>query len=557
VRPLITACSIHLSLHLMIAVAATGQSPCAGSRNNIPFVAYLMSAPQDHRECSMRVEGGVIRFDAAITNPALSCPDAFAWKLLASAIQQEFWKGWAADEYTWPNVQPLPLCKAGDDPRKCCAPGRTDNPGYDDAQNPAKNCPWFPGDHLAARPTPPLRVAAQPGKAHLPTFALHPDVRKRQQDPPVEPGRLLRQSMAELVFRNKPMFEYTFRNNLYNQEGVAAVFKRNAANLEGNAPYRLDNGDGAFAEIDYPTGAVMIKSNWINGKRAAEVGLIDDPANPHIRMTILSPVTDNNGTILEAGEHWLIALHISSKDAPNWIWATFEHVNNPGRCDYTGCNDSFGYSSPDPVGPGQASNFTMPSTRCDDLLLPNWVFDHGKVYAGGSISPQLRGVLQALEIGGKERRGESPSAADRAWRSYRLKGTQSAFTDSMGRPTRLGNSVTEGGFVTSSSCITCHARASTNAAGTIPLPLGVFVNETSDTGYLQSAKGIPIPDWFHQSAQPPSLQALQTDFVWGFLAALCINPTCDSVCPNKPASCTASPAKSPPPRSIRHKVRNH
>jgi hypothetical protein len=34
--------------------------------------------------------------------------------------------------------------------------------------------------------------------------------------------------------------------------------------------------------------------------------------------------------------------HISSKDIPNWIWATFEHVGNPGRCDYTGCNDSYG-----------------------------------------------------------------------------------------------------------------------------------------------------------------------------------------------------------------------
>jgi hypothetical protein len=46
----------------------------------------------------------------------------------------------------------------------------------------------------------------------------------------------------------------------------------------------------------------------------------------------------------------------------------------------------------------------------------------------------------------------------------------------------------------------------------------------SDSGYLQSSFGNPIPQWFNRDGQPPSLQALQTDFVWGFLAANSVKP---------------------------------
>ncbi len=54
--------------------------------------------------------------------------------------------------------------------------------------------------------------------------------------------------------------------------------------------------------------------------------------------------------------------------------------------------------------------------------------------------------------------------------------------------------------------------------------LSVFQNEMSDSGYLQSAFGNPVPQWFNRDGQPPSLQALQMDFVWGFLSANSIKP---------------------------------
>jgi hypothetical protein len=61
-------------------------------------------------------------------------------------------------------------------------------------------------------------------------------------------------------------------------------------------------------------------------------------------------------------------------------------------------------------------------------------------------------------------------------------------------------------------------------AGTLPPPLGVFENGISDSGYLPSSIGIPVADWYNRSGQPPTLQVLQTDFVWGFLAANSTKP---------------------------------
>ena len=510
----------------------------------------------------LKVVGGKIAITPA-TNPAMTCPDRFAWKLFAESVTQEFWKNWAADQQTWPGcasgdstcgdyATPLPLCAPGNDPSKCCDPASKTNPGYDDTKNPAKVCPYFPGDHHRSDQPLPVRIGPPPLKAHLASFA------HGQQGVLAlgtqERGRVIRQSVAELVFRNRPMWAYTFANNLYTQEGVAQVFQNYDDNLEKGSPYRarshpaVAGSPASLAEVDFPVDAVMIKSNWINAEVAASLKppLREDPEHPYVKMAILSPVTDNDGTIWKAGVHWLVAFHISSKDIPNWVWATFEHVNNPGRCDYTGCNDSYGHGSPDTVSAGQWDNYTRPKAKCDDLPLPSWTFDLGKKYGGGKITESLAGTLRAMGIGTGTEAASFPTPRDPAWLSYRLKGSQTEFTDSMGRATHLGNSVTEGGFVGTSSCISCHARASTGPKGTIPLPLGVFVNELSEEGYGQSHIGTPVGDWYHVSGQPPSALAVQTDFVWGFLFAKCIDPSFNPV---------ACPPPDKAPSSIRRVVR--
>ncbi|UXI69769.1 hypothetical protein [Tahibacter amnicola] len=521
--------------------------------NNIPGVMYFNSKPKDAAACAMRVVDGKIVVDPAVSNPAMSCPDMAAWKLFADAVTQEFWNRWAADQQTWPN-KPLPIC-TDKVTTNCCNPSSNSNPGYTDKENPAVNCPYFPGDHLGEG-APRLREAGPLSKAHFNAMGRRNSDGNLRAPNIDDTGRDIRQSMAEIVFRNKSMFDFVFRNDIYHQEGIAAVFNRNAANISGSTaglPYRLTSTAGALTEIDFPIDAVMIKSNWLEKGRAQALGLRDDPNAPYIKMTINTRVTDNNGSILVKGEHWLVAMHISSKDIPNWLWATWEHVNNPGRCDYIGCNDSYGYSTADKVGANQATNYTTPFEQCDDLDLASWIFKLNQVYPSGPRSEGLSAIFQGMGIGTAKAsydnpETQAPTPADRAWLSYRLKGSQTEFTDSTGGTTLLGNSVTEGGFMQTSSCITCHARAGTTAKGTIPLALGVFVNSLNETGYLQSENGTPDPNLYYASNQPPALTVLQTDFVWGFLTANCLNGA-SLPCPVPPAADSANGAKKASPKA--------
>ncbi len=453
-RNALTAAALATPLFALPVVAADscGEGPAAAP-DNLRFVQYFLSRPQDAPACAMAVVNGRLVVQAPTTNAAMSCPDMFAWKLFAEAVTAEFWKNWATDQEVWPGNGfpddpglPLALCAKGQHGAGCCAPDSANNPGYDDPSYKAKSCPYFPGDHPAkVAGTMPERIGVLPSKAHALSFANNPRIREslvrdaellRQmaEHPGQTEGRKIRQAMAELVFRNKSSFDYIFQNNLYNQEGILSVVQKNDDNIRNGAPYRISNDAGPLSEIIFPIDAVMIKSNWLSRERAEEMGIHDDPANPFIKMNITSPVTDKNGTILKPGEHWLVAIHLSSKDTPNWVWATFEHVNNPGRCDYTGCNDSFGYDSADAVSPEQARNYTRPRQVCDNLPLPSWVLDLGKSYAGGSRRPALANIFTSLGIGTKDNPTLIPTASDRAWLSYQLKGSQVEFVEFDGTP---------------------------------------------------------------------------------------------------------------------------
>ena len=526
----------------------------SGAHNGIRDALYSLGKPQDALGCAMTVQNGRLVVSGPTTNPGMTCPDMVGWKLFAEAIQNEFWKNWASDGQTWPQ-NPLPLCPAsatsptpntppGSSGGACCTPGATGNP--------SDQCPVFPGDQPGKAT---IRVGQPLSKAHATLFtpeaARAANLAVATAEP--DPGRKIRQAMAEVVFRNKPMLDYVFSSGLYYQEGLQALFKRVSDYVNASpqlVPYYPENTPGALMSIDFPVDSVMIKSNWIDRDYAIKLGMKDDKDNPYITMTMKSASSNGN-----PAPHWLVAFHIT----PNWVWTTFEHVNNLGRCDYTGCNDSYGYTTPDTVATNQAKNYTMPAMVCDNLPDGNWVYDTNKPYAGGKIRPALATVLAGLKIGTDPGTGSGdPTPGNMAWKSYRLKGTQTEFVTAMGQTTRLGNSVTEGGFVNSSSCITCHARASTAAYGTIPPALSVFVSEAAETGYQRSANGIPNPSWYARDQQPASPLAIQTDFVWGFLAAQCTNGLVPSLAGCVAPKANANALTAPAPRapfSIRNIVR--
>ena len=138
------------------------------------------------------------------------------------------------------------------------------------------------------------------------------------------------------------------------------------------------------------------------------------------------------------GMKWvLIGLHITSKIQPNWLWATWEHMDNTGR---QPSGDTFGF-------PNGTSAPSRPLTQ----------------------------MFQQNHL-----RGE--------WQYYRLDGTQTDFFS----PKILGNSTLETHFLESSSCITCHDRAgrfSDNSRLSFLDPQG--------NGFV----GNPLTSWFTASGK--------------------------------------------------------
>ena len=566
------------------------------SPSTIDYAMYFQAELRDAEYCSMKLVSGqlqaVNKFNGKlISNPAMTCPDMFSWKLFAEVINDKFWSRWADEQQNWPSA-PYPLCQAGQKPAsgaKCCAPG--------DSNNSTEHCPLFPGDRYSAALT--ALAKAKPEQAE--THARKPELKRHTRLPfhsqlnplsKVSPqamlnaavaaegapascsavpvagkmenmipqiysafnpadaesvGRVIRQTNAELTVRNKTFHDYLFQNNLYNANGALDVFFDSQANLQQEAPYHRANVSaqgataGALVKIDLPFDAIMIKSNWLHQGLAARLGMNPDPKmyaakflSTQINLNALGLSSEPNASCNLEGLHYLVAFHISSKDIPNWVWTTFEHIALPGRCDITGCNDAYGYSSSDTRPANTAANYVVPNQQSDKLNQSSIVLKADAGYAVEKIRPEWQQLLSTMKIGSRDSAGSlEPSPADSAWLNYRLKGSQVDFVNAMGQPTYLGNSVTEAGFMDGSSCMGCHARAGVAALGSKPgdkinqgssfkhfLALSVFETDFTDFGYFRSHHGTPDPDWYYRdNNSSPQLDVMQVDFIWGFLNA--------------------------------------
>jgi hypothetical protein len=546
----------------MLACLSFAQVPPAQAQdrkpNTVDYSMYFLADVRDNEHCAMTVSAdGKWSVDPRISNPAMTCPDMTSWRLFATVVRDKFWSDWADETQNWPS-QPWPLCSATVT-ANCCTPGSP--------KNDPNHCPVFPGDARSPAAAA-LKAATPPHRTGRPSMTHHlqalrtpaeldrmvADLKKSQRlaaqatavpECPASVlqqlvprtyesiGRVIRQTNSEVTIRNRAFHEYLFANNLYNSNGVAAVFKANDDNQKKNAPYAADSRSASrgqparLSKIDFPPEAIMIKSNWLFDGIAKELGISNSADKPFITQRMTTSVQYGEGAQAVncrlTGTHYLMAFHVSSKDTPNWVWTTFEHIATPGRCDFIGCNDAYGYSSTDKLPPGVARNYIAPRVKSDDLVMaPSIVFDTDKLYPVEAINPGLDQVFKTLGIGTSPSRDrDQPAIGDLGWRSYRLKGSQVDFTNAMGRKTLLGNSITEAGFMNGSSCITCHARAGVHVAAnqTNFFRLSVFSKNLSDYGYGLSVHDTPDPAWFHNENNIGTLDVLQADFVWGFFNA--------------------------------------
>lgn len=526
----------------LVAPSAAGLAEENRIPDQVDTSMFFEADIRDTPECHVSVSAdGTVTFGETITNPSIACPDAFAWKVFADVTRQAWWEDWATDRQTFPS-----------DPWPRCAPGESGNccPAVSNEAWP-EHCPVFPG----ATEGVPDHMVGEPSKAHqidLSKAAVGDadrDGKSEWEDvPAVLKNVVIGAVQNELVYRNRPMVDYIFDRGLYSTEGLAAVYDNFVRALAAYAPRRPAPDDPnashptppPLATVNFPVRAIMLKANWLAVDQAPLYGIDPyDAEHPFILMDLV-PEADTNAPPAKGPAakkpFILLAMHISTKDLPNWFWATYEHVSNQGRCDWLGCNDSFGYINTETVtmdaaaaGLAEAAhNYTPPHSVTSVDGAGQEAFDlAGRYVDVDQISDGLDAIFKAYGIGSGDgiNRSGRPTAADAAWRSYRLKGTQTNFVTATGRVSRLGNSVTEAGFVNSASCITCHARAGATKEG-LP-PLAIFADDLSDAGIPKSVNGIPNEAWFNVNAywgvegerEAPGILAVQTDFVWGFRVA--------------------------------------
>jgi hypothetical protein len=232
---------------------------------------------------------------------------------------------------------------------------------------------------------------------------------------------------------NKDAYEFVRSKTLYNLNG------QNALAQQGQLT------------ITFPVPAKEVKAQWRE---------IAEAQKPRYHWAALK-MPDGSTKIFG-----LTALHITTKDLPNWFWATFEHVDNPTRPG----NEPWMLKSRD--------TFACPTAPYDCNLAPKGI--------------GLEGT---------------------PWANYRLRGTQLDFVDSRGNTTLLSNSEPEEGFQTTASCITCHARSTIGPTGNDRLD--IFKSDG------QSFNGPPDPAWFAKKDAngKQTGRYTQLDFVWSLFRA--------------------------------------
>lgn len=313
-------------------------------------------------------------------------------------------------------------------------------------------------DSLTFPDTPHLKSPPQfPTDQQPKTKRLVPSTQQSLRHSMLQPNKLfVSLGGQEEVRRNKESFDFIIQNDLWYKEGLVKNFAKRAP---------LPPAVGTYIPIAFTPGAIEVKAMW---KEITE----SDKPNYHWNY-------DANGKL-----YGMTAFHIMTKALPNWTWATWEWVGNPGRCADMGCHDAFGVTPADIDPHKGATGMHSPSST-------------DTPYPGGELTPELLQLFKKFGLGDE-------------WKNYRLKGSQIDWIDATGRPTFVGNSITEDGFVNTSSCITCHSNASFDKNGD-PNPSLGFDNNFQDSQY-----GSVDPRIFWSNGAPI---LLQTDFVWGIRKA--------------------------------------
>ena len=275
--------------------------------------------------------GGSGGSSAETPNPAMTAPDQTAWNVFIQAVAPAAGGGttfetWASDTDTFTPGGAWPAGRGKPDLRAAVLPTA--------AKGGAAH--FTLGRPALRRQTAGLQGTAAAAQQGIPN----------PPPPTTEPGN--DNNLVEEVRRNHPAFDFIVNNHLNSRSGLQAAFK-------------------AATPLSFPTDSIEVKTNWLP---------VADLATyyPGATADQFYVVTENNV------QYALIAMHVISKLVPNWTWATFEHQANPGRCDFVGCNDTYGAVTPHvPPADNQGQN-------------------QGTAYAACTHTPALEAAMKAAGV---------------------------------------------------------------------------------------------------------------------------------------------------------------
>jgi hypothetical protein len=163
-----------------------------------------------------------------------------------------------------------------------------------------------------------LRVIQRSG---LNKAGTHPIEVTSEVTQPFDSGPLIDQNgnfVRYEILVNEPMYEYIVQNDLYSKIGQQAF----------DGPVVFPEGNNNTASASSGTmGAIMVKAAW------KVMGAGDDQSKFHITQALAYNPPSVNPRIPESCSKvtlGLVGWHAAHKtdDAPQWIWSTYEHVDN-------------------------------------------------------------------------------------------------------------------------------------------------------------------------------------------------------------------------------------
>jgi hypothetical protein len=230
--------------------------------------------------------------------------------------------------------------------------------------------------------------------------------------------------------------------------------------------------NGTIPALKFPTGSIEIKAGWRN---LAGVPPAQQATYFQTQAQLLDPVSG----ICSSATLGLVALHIINKTAkfPNWVWSTFEHIDNvpaiTGETPYGA--PPYGFNDNNPANQ-KISPMGKPISKCNPPLpkpTPTQVI-------------RLRRIAASTQTTNSMYHADSRLAGT-VWQNYQLVMTQwpinggASTFPSTTQPvpqTNTANVAAETWFQasTATGCMACHQVATNNAKTDFVwfLPLGAY-----------------------------------------------------------------------------------